>query len=79
MRLRRQRDRFRGFPGAHRQHDVQPELRCPPHHRERRCPCLRRPLQPDQHKVRVISVADMFAETIMQVYNHESISAKYLL
>ena len=30
-------------------------------------------------KVRVISVADMFAETIMQVYNHESISAKYLL
>lgn len=30
-------------------------------------------------KVRVISVADMFAETITQVYNHESISAKYLL
>ena len=30
-------------------------------------------------KVRIISIAEMFAETIMQVYNNESISAKYLL
>ncbi len=30
-------------------------------------------------KVRVISIAEMFAETIKQVYNNESISEKYLL
>lgn len=30
-------------------------------------------------KVRVISIAEMFAETINQVYNNESISEKYLL
>ena len=36
------------------------------------------PLKQQSHKIKVLSVADMFAETIACVYNHETITKHFL-
>ncbi len=37
------------------------------------------PMRRESEKIRILSVADMFAETIQRVYNFQSISAQYLI